>query len=188
MKKNIITLSGIPGSGKSSTGRLLAKKLGFTLFTSGEFIRQIGQKRELTPDEVTEAVELDPTFTAEIDVRIQNIAVNNDAFIMDSRIAYHWIPDSFKVYLTIDPTIAVERIAAQIAKNTGQAQGAGGSLEDIRSKLAAHSEREKAKYLSLYKLDYTNTAQYDLVIDSGVHEYDDRVQMIADAFAVWLKK
>ena len=42
MKKDIITICGGLGSGKSSTARGVAKELGFEHFSSGDFFRQVG--------------------------------------------------------------------------------------------------------------------------------------------------
>ena len=42
-KKHIITLSGRPGSGKSSTADKVAELLGYTRFSSGNMVREVCQ-------------------------------------------------------------------------------------------------------------------------------------------------
>ena len=43
-KKEIITINGSLGSGKSSTADLVAKELGFMRFSSGDFMRKINHE------------------------------------------------------------------------------------------------------------------------------------------------
>ena len=45
MKKNIITVAGRPGSGKSSTAKLVANQLGFEHFSSGDLFRSVAKER-----------------------------------------------------------------------------------------------------------------------------------------------
>src|SRR3990167_7273184 len=57
MKKQIITISGIPGSGKSSTSDLVAKELAFRRFSSGDFFRKIGLELGISLNDVSKKAE-----------------------------------------------------------------------------------------------------------------------------------
>ena len=47
-----ITIGGMPGSGKSTIGKMLAKSLGYKYYSIGEIRRELAQKRGLTMERV----------------------------------------------------------------------------------------------------------------------------------------
>ena len=47
-RAHIITLTGKPGSGKSSTADRVAEMLGYTRYSSGEYVRNITYKQKIT--------------------------------------------------------------------------------------------------------------------------------------------
>ena len=51
-KKEIITIAGANGSGKSSTAKKLALQLKFKHFSSGDFMRQIARENNTTLEEL----------------------------------------------------------------------------------------------------------------------------------------
>ncbi len=51
-KKEIITICGSLGSGKSSTAKLVAQKLKYQHFSSGDFMRKIALERGITLNEL----------------------------------------------------------------------------------------------------------------------------------------
>src|SRR5690606_27677648 len=110
MKKNIITIAGDLGSGKSTTADLVAKLLGYERFSSGSFMRDMAAKKGVTVVEFNQMAEKDPKIDTEIDTTIQRIGEEKDNLVIDSRTAWHWIPGSFKVYLSLDPKLAAERM------------------------------------------------------------------------------
>ena len=105
MKKSIITLTGFPGSGKSSTADAVAEELHYTRFSSGDFMRAMAIKRGVTLDELQQIAKSDPTIDQEIDQAVRDKG-DEENLVIDSRTAFHWIPESFKVFLKIDPHIA----------------------------------------------------------------------------------
>src|SRR3990167_10028900 len=100
MKKQIITICGGLGSGKSSTAKKVAEALGFQHFSSGDFFRQVGLELGLSINEINKRAETDPKIDEMTDQKLRDLN-NADKIVVDSRTAYHWIPESFKVYLDL---------------------------------------------------------------------------------------
>ena len=48
----IITISGVPGSGKSTAGKSVARKLGYEYVSMGDFRGKMAMERGLTIDEL----------------------------------------------------------------------------------------------------------------------------------------
>ena len=116
MKKEIITIAGTLGSGKSSTGKMVAEKLGFKHFSSGDFFRQVGLELGLSVNETNKEAETNPKIDELTDQKLRDMN-NAEKIVIDSRTAYHWIPESFKVYLDLPPEIAKDRILNSIKEN-----------------------------------------------------------------------
>src|SRR5260370_28771362 len=69
MKKNIITIGGLLGSGKSSTAKAVASALGFRHFSSGDLFRQIAAER----GESIEAMNISAEAQRDIDIKVDKL-------------------------------------------------------------------------------------------------------------------
>ena len=106
MRKQIITIAGSLGSGKSSTARAVASALGFRHFSSGDLFRQLAAGR----GESIEAMNISAEAQRDIDLKVDNLLREmyrtDERLVIDSRMAWHWMPLSFKVFLVLDPNTA----------------------------------------------------------------------------------
>ena len=105
LKKEIIAITGTLGSGKSSTANLVAEKLGFQRFSSGDFMRKVALNRKISLNEFGRIAEIDESIDKSIDEEVRKVG-EMEKIVIDSRLAFHWIPASFKVYLDLPPEIA----------------------------------------------------------------------------------
>ena len=172
MNRKIITIAGKLGSGKSSTAKKLAKMLNMKHFSSGDFLRQIAEKRNMSIKELMIAAETEPKIDHEIDDLLKSKA-NDNNLIIDSRLAYHWIPDSFKVYLEIDPEIAAQRMFYDLETNESRMKSEHAkNIAEMKSEMIERHESDKKRYHNLYNIDHTDHKNFDLVIDTGLPEND----------------
>jgi len=103
MKKNIITISGFPGSGKSSTAKGLASALGYEHFSSGDLFRKMAAERGLSVEGINLAAEKSKEIDYAVDDLLQKMGREKNNIVVDSRTAFHWISNSFRVFLDLDP-------------------------------------------------------------------------------------
>jgi cytidylate kinase len=185
MHAHIITLGGLPGSGKSSTAKRLTDALGYQHFSSGDFLRKVAAHHGWTIDEFNRAAEENPKFDHEVDELIRTTG-RKDNLIIDSRLAFHWIPQSFKVFLRVDPYTAAARTHSHI-HTEGRIGQHPESVEDIHQKMITRIESEKRRYATLYSINYLDESNYDLVVDTAVHPLDEVVQIILDNYKEWLQ-
>lgn len=188
MKREIITINGFPGSGKSSTADLVAKELNFKHFSSGDFMRNIALQRGISLNELGTQAENDSEIDKSIDDEVKKVGQMNKV-VIDSRLAFHWIPESFKVYLDLPPEIAKNRIANNLKTNKLRQESEGSSsVEEIYQKITSRLESEKKRYLELYGVDHTDKNNFDLVIDTNQNNLQEVVQIIVTEYKNWLMK
>jgi len=185
MKKTVITLGGLPGSGKSSTAKGVAAILHYKHFSSGDFWREIAVKEGLTMAELSKKAEKDPSVDEMIDNAVR-VTGKKRNIVIDSRLAFHWIPDAFKVFLRIDPQTASGRIFEQMQK-VGRVSETFRSVEQAYRSTLARMKSESKRYRNLYGVDYTDESQYDLVVNTTEHSLMEVVDVIIKAYKKWLK-
>lgn len=185
MKKQIITISGLPGSGKSSTASEVARRLGLNHFSSGRLFREIAERRKISLEKANRVAEDDKDIDAEVDGFVSKLGAEKDNFVIDSRTAFHLIPDSFRVFLYLDPEIASRRIYAQIQKE-GRYNQTGSSLDEIFKNTVERTESEKKRYRNLFGVDFIDKSNYDLYIDTAENDMNRVADIICGEYEKWL--
>lgn len=188
-KKQIITLTGKPGTGKSSTARVLAERLGYEKYSSGDFMRQLALERGRDITTNSEVALSDRALDDIVDGRQRELGETNDRFVMDGRMGWLMIPHSFKVYLTTDPWVAAERVqtgeknAARLAsENIDQPLG------DYVEEVATRVRHDEQRYLKLYGVTPFDEAHYDVVIDNTSLSSDEVIARIIECYGRWLSE
>lgn len=187
MKKEIITICGGLGSGKSSTARMVAEKLGFEFFSSGDFFRQAGVELGISVNELNKRAETDTKIDEMVDEKLRGMR-SSDKVVIDSRTAYHWIPESFKVYLDLPVEIAKERVMNSLEENALRKQSEqSNTIEEVYEKMIERFDSEQKRYWDLYKINNKDMSQYDLIVDTNKNNLVEVVDIIVAEYKKWLK-
>lgn len=188
MKKEIITICGGLGSGKSSTAKKVAEILGFQHFSSGDFFRQVGLELNLSINEINIRAETDPKIDEMTDQKLRDMR-DKEKVVIDSRTAYHWIPESFKVYLDLSPEIAKDRVLNSIKENKLRMKSEQiSSAEEAYQKMHERFLSEQKRYWTLYKIDNTDKSNFDLIIDTNKNNLEQVVDIIVTEYKKWTEK
>lgn len=108
LQKCNITITGDIGSGKSTVARKLAERLKMTLTDSGLLYRQFAAMRNMSVLEQNNSD--DWSIDREIDSTIERLGKSSNNTIFVSRLAWHFVPDTIKIYLKVNPILAAERL------------------------------------------------------------------------------
>ena len=159
--KGKISLAGELGSGKSTVSAILTEKLGATYYSTGAIVRELAKRRGMTVVAFNSYMETHPEIDHEIDDGLKALSRDPRLLIIDSRMAWHFTQDTFKVYFTIDPEVAAARILG--ANRDGEhAMSLEATVADTRARRAS----ERKHYHDQYGVDIKDLTQYDFLIDS----------------------
>ena len=190
-KKEIITIAGANGSGKSSTAKKLALQLKFKHFSSGDFMRQIARENNTTLEELAKIAEKENWVDKKLDDYVKQVDLEKKV-VIDSRLAFYFIPDSFKVYLDLDPKIAAERMLADMKNNPArhsENEGIIESVEKMAKKSAKRLASERKRYFDLYGIkDHTDHNDFNLIVDTQKNNLEQVVDIIVREYKKWIIK
>ena len=186
-KKHIITIAGKPVSGKSTASKAVAELLGFKHFSSGDFFRAIGKERGIDVFQANIVAEQEVDIDHLVDEKLRNLGTAEDNMVIDSRMAWHWMPYSFRVYLDLDLLVAAERILESLDDARMEVEDIPENPATYAARLQDRLDSETKRYRSLYDVNPYNPANYDLVIDTAVNGPEAVQEMIAEQFNNWIR-
>ena len=108
-----ITVYGLAATGTSTVSTLLAQQLKYEYRSSGELARQEAANLGMTIYEFDTYSANKPEFDIARDDKIATYGATKDNFVFDSRLAWHFIPDSFKIHLVAEAEETFKRVAAR---------------------------------------------------------------------------
>lgn len=164
----IISLTGNPGSGKTSVAKLLAAELGYKWYSMGDLRGKYAMEHGMTLEELNYLGETDPNTDKMIDDFQTKLGETEDNFIVDGRLSWHFIPHSFKIFLVCDLHEAARRIFA--AAKDPQANRADekhlSSEEEVYGSLTRRIASDVTRYRTHYGIDLSDMSHFDVVIDT----------------------
>lgn len=102
----------------------------------------------------------------------------NEIWILDSRLAFHNVPEAFAVRLTANPDVAAKRL---LGDNTrGREDNNYNNIEEAKQARENRKLGEQQRYLQRYGVDLEDPNNYDLIIDTSYAEPTDIADTILD--------
>jgi cytidylate kinase len=186
-KQHIITIAGRPGSGKSSTGKAVAAALGYQHFSSGDLFRSLGKDRGIDVLQANLSAEDNDELDVLVDGRLREMGANQDHLVVDSRTAWHWMPNSFKVFLDLDLKTAAERILESIDGDRLTSEQIHHQPEKYEVLLKHRLDSENRRYKMLYGIEPHDKTNYDLVVNTATSSLDEVIKLVLEEYKKWLK-
>lgn len=189
MKKEIITIAGKLGSGKSSTGNKLAEIFGYKRFSMGDLQRKYAETLGMDFTSYAEMQKTDHTIDKKIDEYQREIGDTENKFILDSRLGWFFIPESFKVFLDLPIEISAERIMQDAQVNPHRITEVITSKEDVIERIKHRVDSERVRYKDLYNIEnHFDVSHFDIVIDTSTHTLEEVVAIIKESYENWRNK
>ena len=175
---NHITLSGELGSGKSTVANYLISKMPFRIVSAGLLFRQLAAKHGMSAKEFNEFIESDPKYDHYVDDTMAELGRTDDKIIFDSRMAWHFVPQSFKIYLYVDVDTATERIF----NDKGRVSESYSDKETARKEIIDRRKSELLRYQNFYHCNLDDYSNYDLIVDTSHATRDEVNELVYNSF------
>ena len=167
------TIFGLAGTGTSTVGKLLAKKANYKFISTGDIFRIKADKLKMKVYDFIELCKKNPKYDTEVDEYIKEFGAKNDNFVIESRLAYRFVPDSIKIKLTCDWETRTGRIAERESE----------SVDEVRKKTSTRESADSERYERLYGIkELAPDRMFDLIIDTSGITAESVVDKIMRAF------
>lgn len=177
-----ISLAGDLGSGKSTVGAILKEKFGAEIVSIGRLQRSMAAEMGMDTCEFNRYQETHPEFDKILDTRLSSYESLCGNFIFDSRMAWHFVPSAFSVYLKCNAEEAAKRVVE--AKRADEKYL---SDEDAFEQLKERRASEIQRYKKFYGVDITDMSNYCLVVDTTGKTPEEVADLIVLAWAKTIK-
>ncbi|KTG09473.1 cytidylate kinase [Haloprofundus marisrubri] len=155
----LLTVSGPPGSGKSTTAAGLAEAFGYDHISGGDIFRTLAEERGMSPVEFNELAEEDDQIDRDLDRRLSDIAAERDDVVLESRLAGWLAADhaDFRIWLDAPLSVRADRIADREEK----------PVDTAREETERREASEAKRYMAYYDIPIDDLSIYDVALNTA---------------------
>ncbi len=184
MKRHIISIAGNLASGKGAVSEYLIEKLGYGVYRNGEYFRKLGAEMGMDVTTFNEYVKDHPEIDKQIEKSASDYAKDHDNFIIDARLGWYAVPESFKVFLQVDVDVAAQR-AFNDPKRKATENFA--TVEEQKADLIKRFDLENKRYFEVYGVHKEDLSNYDFVVDTTNLTIEEEGQKVVEGYQKWLE-
>ena len=159
-----ISITGDLGSGKSTVAKEICRILNYKYLSTGLIQRELGQARGMNTLEFNKFTDDNKEIDDYIDQRLKDVNNQEEPYVLDSRLGWHFVKKSFKVYL-----MAIDEVAAYRVIGDENRIGEPSAI-DLQSKIKDQRERRKienARFEKNYGVKPSIFTDFDAIIDTS---------------------
>ena len=178
-----ITIAGDLGSGKSTVANHLISNINYRIESAGLIFRRLAEQHGMTAKEFNQFIESNPKYDNMVDDTIKEMGAKEENIIFDSRLAWYFVPKSFKMYMYVDVDTATERIF----NDKGRVSESYSDMATAKKEIIERRESEVLRYKTFYNIDINNYSNYDFIIDTSHATKDEVNEAVLSNFRAFEK-
>lgn len=178
-----ITIAGDLGSGKSTVANHLISNINYRIESAGLIFRRLAEQHGMTAKEFNQFIESNPKYDNMVDDTIKEMGAKEENIIFDSRLAWYFVPKSFKIYMYVDVDTATERIF----NDTGRVSESYSDMITAKKEIIERRQSEVLRYKTFYNIDINNFKNYDFIIDTSHATKDEVNEAVLSNFRAFEK-
>ncbi len=183
MKKHIISIAGELASGKGAVSTVLAQMLQYGIYRNGEYFRKLAREKNMDITTFNEYAKSHPEIDLQVEKSAAEYAKEHDHFIIDARLGWYAVPESFKVYLTVDINEAARRAFYDEKRKSTENFA---SIEEQKADMQKRYRLENERYFKLYQVHKEDLSNYDFVMDTTHITPEEAAEKIKAEYEKWL--
>ncbi|MBQ6860871.1 MAG: AAA family ATPase [Clostridia bacterium] len=184
-KRKIISIAGDLSSGKTTVTKLMQETLGYEIYRNGEYFRKLAVEMGMSVTEFNEYVKDHPEIDRQIEQSAKEYAATHENLIIDARLGWYAVPESFKIYLRVDTDEAAKRAFGDPNRKKSENFA---TVEEQKADLIKRFNLENERYFSLYGVHKEDMSNYDFVLDTTNLSPEEVNQKIIEAYENWLSE
>ncbi len=158
-----LTISGWPGAGKGTVTRPLKKYYGVEAISGGKLRREYAKQAGISLTQLNEEAKKDPASDIRADEYQRNWIEEHGDGIVESRLGYHFVPDSIKIFIEGNKRTLAERIM----KHPRKGEEVGKTVEEEMRILDGRCNNDRERYRKAYQIeDCYDSDLFDMVINT----------------------
>jgi len=169
----IITISGTPGSGKSTIAKMIANTLKAERIYVGGIRRELARDKRMTLEELNVYAQTHPETDVDVDAKAAAQARELDRkgkiVVVEGRTQFYFLPESIKIYIKVDEHEGAQRIWKDLQKAQAKQERNEGLITSFAQLTKSVEEREKndaRRYKKYYGFDHRDLKNYDFLLDT----------------------
>ncbi len=182
-KKHIISLGGQLASGKGAVSEILQRELNFGIYKNGDYFRKLALDMGMDVTSFNVYVINHPEIDRKIEYSAREYAQSHDNFLIDARLGWYAVPESFKVFLKVDIDVAAKR--AFNDPNRKKSENFT-TIEQQKEDMIKRYKLENERYFELYGVRKEDESNYDLIIDTTNITPEEVAEKIKVEYFKWL--
>lgn len=169
----LLTVSGPPGSGKSTTAAGIADAFDLEHISGGDIFRELAAERGYTAVDFNKLAEEDEQIDRDLDRRLYKIATERDDVLLESRLSGWLAGDEadLRFWLSAPTAVRAQRIAEREEK----------PVELARQETVEREHSEAKRYEDYYHIDIDDLTIYDVVLNTARWEAEDVLEIVTTA-------
>lgn len=186
MTHPIITISGTPGSGKSTAAKNIASLLKAQRVYIGGLWRDIAKEKNMTLEELNQYIMNNPQSDIDMDKKIAKQArqlAKQSIVIVEGRVQFIFLPESIKIFIKANPDEAAKRVWQEIQSprhKQKRNEANINSLAELQIKQKERRTNDIMRYKKIYQINYSDESNYDFVLDTTQLTVSEATQKLMD--------
>ena len=181
-RKDVIAITGDLASGQSTVSKMLAEDLNYTLYKNGAYCRELAVKNGMSITEFGEYIKKHPEIDMQIEKSATEFAKTHDNIVIDAKMGWYAVPDSFKVYLKVNIDIAAQR--AFVDQNRKRSENLP-TLEAQKEDMIRRTKNDLNRYFNLYGVRRDDMSNYDLVLNTDNLAPEEVLSIKKEEYEKW---
>lgn len=174
-----ISITGDLGSGKSTIAKIICQILNLKYLSTGSIQRELATQMGMNTLEFNKYSNDNKEIDTYIDQKLKDIEEATDTYVLDSRLGWHFVPTSFKIYVMALDEVAATRVLKD-ASRVGEPDA-----KDLQGKIKELKERreiETARFENIYGIRPSLFKDFDIIIDTSTATIEAISQLVIDLY------